>query len=130
MSTMSKIAVIALIGVIAWVVFGPGIGPIFTRLLSPSETVVLSTTTEGEDGVTVEEFQELEIITLLGFDGIPAILDPTFVSAERAEDWMDPDEPVLGLSINGDSRAYSVRMLSQHEIVNDVVGGLPVAVTW
>lgn len=130
MSRRTQIAMILLVAVVAWVAFGPGIGPIFTSLLTPSETVVLSTTTEGDNGVPVEEFQELEIVTLLGFDGIPAILDPTFVSAERAEDWMDPDESVLGLSINGDSRAYSIRMLSRHEIVNDVVGGLPLAVTW
>ena len=43
---------------------------------------------------------------------------------------MEPDEHVLGLSINGDHRAYSLRMLSSHEIVNDVVGGVPVAATW
>ena len=43
---------------------------------------------------------------------------------------MDGDEQVLGLSIDGDSRAYPIKMLSRHEIVNDVVGGKPVAVTW
>lgn len=70
------------------------------------------------------------MVTFLGFDGIPAILDPLFVSAGEANEWMEPDEQVLGLTINGDTRAYSVRMLSRHEIVNDVVGGVPVAVTW
>ncbi len=74
--------------------------------------------------------QQVELVTLLGFDGIPAILDPEFVSAEDAERWMDADEQVLGLSINGESRAYSIKMLSRHEIVNDVVGGEAVAVTW
>ena len=43
---------------------------------------------------------------------------------------MKSNELVLGLSINGDSRAYPIPMLSSHEIVNDVVGGEPVAVTW
>ena len=70
------------------------------------------------------------MVTLLGFDAIPAILDPEFVTAAEAEDWMLPDEQVLGLSINGEHRAYSVPLLSRHEIVNDVVGGVPVAVTW
>ena len=74
--------------------------------------------------------RSLELVTLLGFDAIPAILDPEFVSAEEAEPWMDPSEQVLGLSINGDNRVYSIKMLSRHEIVNDVVGGVPVAVTW
>ncbi len=43
---------------------------------------------------------------------------------------MRPEELVLGLSINGDHRAYSLPFLSSHEIVNDTVGGVPVAVTW
>ena len=74
--------------------------------------------------------QELKLVTVLGYDAISAILDPAFVSVAEAMDWMEPDEQVLGLSINGDHRAYSVRMLSRHEVVNDIVGGTPVAVTW
>ena len=130
MLTVTRIAILVLIAVVVWVALGPGIGQTLTRLLYPSETIVLSSTTQAANGALVEEHRELELITLLGFDGIPAILSPTFVSAERAEEWMDPSEPILGLSIDGDSRAYSIRMLSRHEIVNDVVGGLPLAVTW
>ena len=130
MLTITKISLMALIAVVVWVAFGPGIGQTLTRLMAPSETVVLSSTSRAENGDLVEEHRELEIITLLGFDGIPAILNPAFVSAENAEEWMDESEPVLGLSIDGDSRAYSIRMLSRHEIVNDVVGGVPLAVTW
>ena len=74
--------------------------------------------------------EDLEIVTLLGFDAIPAILEPEFVDAARADEWLDDDDLVIGVSINGDSRAYSVPMLSAHEIVNDVVGGAPIAVTW
>ena len=76
------------------------------------------------------EPRTLEIITVLGYDAIPAILDPRFFTPSEAADQMQPNEQVLGLSINDDSRAYSIRMLSRHEIVNDVVGGVPVAVTW
>ena len=75
-------------------------------------------------------FEDLEIVTLLPYDGIPAILDPAFVSAEEAWYQYSSDETVLGLSINGEHRAYSVPYLSSREIVNDVVGGVPVAVTW
>lgn len=74
--------------------------------------------------------QDYEIITLLGFDAIPAILAPEMVGADAADEWMVDNEPVVGVSINGDHRAYSIPMLSRHEIVNDVVGGQPVAVTW
>lgn len=76
------------------------------------------------------EYDDLEIVTLLGFDAIRAILEPEFVDAAQADEWLADDVPVIGVSINGDSRAYTVPMLSVHEIVNDVVGGVPVAVTW
>ena len=77
-----------------------------------------------------QQDQDYEIITLLGFDAIPAILAPEMVGADAADEWMVDNEPVVGVSINGDHRAYSIPMLSRHEIVNDVVGGQPVAVTW
>lgn len=92
-----------------------------------------SSQTPSDDGdvrTLATEDDELEIVTLLGFDAIRAILEPEFVDAAQADEWLDDDVPVIGVSINGDSRAYTVPMLSVHEIVNDVVGGEPVAVTW
>lgn len=64
-----------------------------------------------------------------GRDGIPAVDAPRFV-AVAAEDGLDPREPVIALSIAGDSRAYPLRVLTWHEIVNDTVGNVPVAVTY
>ncbi len=76
------------------------------------------------------ERNRLNLLTVLPFDSIPAILDPQFISAQQADLSYEPDEKVLGVSINGDIRAYSVRFLSRHEIVNDTVGGVKIAVTW
>ena len=76
------------------------------------------------------ETLDLMIITIIGKDGIRAILEPSFLSADAASGQMKPNERVLGLSINGDHRAYPLSLMSQHEIVNDTVGGTPVAVTW
>lgn len=73
---------------------------------------------------------EYKIVTLLPPDAIPAIFDPQFLSAEEADQQYEPNEMVLGVEINGDARAYSVPHLSGHEIVNDTVGGVPIAVTW
>ena len=70
------------------------------------------------------------IVTLLGFDGIQSIEEPRFVSPDIADETYDPTELILGVEIEGDARAYSVPLLSRHEIVNDVVGGKPIAVTW
>ena len=76
------------------------------------------------------ERRKLEIITILPKDAIPAILNPTFVSMEVADGRFGDLELVLGLSVNGEHRAYSTSQLSSREIVNDTVGGVPVAVTW
>ena len=63
-------------------------------------------------------------------DGIPAIDRPKFISARYAGTWLDAREPVIALEIAGDARAYPLQILIYHEIVNDVVGGVPVAVTF
>ena len=128
MSALPKIALFAIVGFMVLVLFVPSFRQILTRLSTSSETLVVPN--EDEEGEGVASGRELEIVTLLGFDAIPAILNPELVTASEAEASMDRDEQVLGLSINGEHRAYSIRMLSRHEIVNDVVGGVPVAVTW
>ncbi len=74
--------------------------------------------------------RDLDIVTLLEFDAIKAIDDPEFLSPEEVGDTYPPNEKVIGVSIDGDSRAYSVPMLSRHEIVNDTVGGVKIAITW
>jgi len=62
-------------------------------------------------------------------DGIPPIDDPSFERADRV-DWLEDTEPVLSLTVGGETRAYPLRVMTWHEIVNDVVGGVPVAVTY
>ncbi len=62
-------------------------------------------------------------------DGIPAIDHPRFVSIAEAGD-LAPNEPVIGLIIDGEARAYPARILIWHEIVNDTVSGVPVSVTF
>ncbi|MFQ5947744.1 MAG: DUF3179 domain-containing protein [Acidimicrobiia bacterium] len=63
-------------------------------------------------------------------DGIPPIDDPRFVTVEEADGYLQPEEPVVVLEIDGDARAYPVQVLIWHEIVNDVVGGVPVSITY
>jgi hypothetical protein len=60
-------------------------------------------------------------------DGIPAIDNPKFVKDAR---FVSDDDLVIGLSINGQSRAYPLSILVWHEIVNDKIGNTPVAVTY
>ena len=63
-------------------------------------------------------------------DGIPPLDQPSFTTPEEADGWLRPLEPVVSLELNGDARAYSLQILIWHEIVNDVVGGVPVTVTF
>ena len=62
-------------------------------------------------------------------DGIPSIDEPKFHTPSEV-DFLEDNEPVLALDIDGDVRAYPVQILTWHEIVNDTVGGMPVAVTY
>lgn len=133
---MAKVVVLVVVGVMAVILLVPSVRQGFSRVLSSSETVVVpprpgtAANNIPEPGQQSTTGQEFKMVTLLGYDAIPAILDPEFLSAEDAQTQYRPDEQVLGLSINGDNRAYSIPMLSRHEIVNDEVGGVPLAVTW
>jgi hypothetical protein len=65
-----------------------------------------------------------------GKDGIPSIDHPKFVSQEDASEWLQGREPVISLEINGEARAYPIQILMWHEIVNDILGGKSVVVTF
>ncbi|MFU8848342.1 MAG: DUF3179 domain-containing protein [Opitutales bacterium] len=62
-------------------------------------------------------------------DGIPSIDQPQFTPA-HAVNFLQDDDIVIGFIHEGEVRAYPFRILTWHEIVNDTVGGLPVAVTY
>ncbi len=72
----------------------------------------------------------LQIVTLLPPDAIPAINNPSFITAEEADGQLRLTDLVIGVSINGEHRAYGAAFLSAHEIVNDTLGGRAIAVTW
>jgi len=62
-------------------------------------------------------------------DGIPALTDPKFVSVHEAE-YLNPKDRVLGININGEAKAYPIKILNWHEIVNDRVGGKEILVSY
>ena len=63
-------------------------------------------------------------------DGIPSIDEPSFWDADEADAELDDRDVVFGLVRNDEVRAYPQTILAQHEIVNDVVGGEAVSVTY
>jgi hypothetical protein len=64
-----------------------------------------------------------------GKDGIPALDRPHFLPTGQVS-FLKPREPVIELVSHGQARAYPLQILVWHEIVNDRVGGIPVAVTF
>ena len=63
-------------------------------------------------------------------DGIISVDEPAFESVAAAAEWLTARDPVIFFAHNGDVRAYPLAILIWHEIVNDEVGGMPVAVTF
>jgi len=63
------------------------------------------------------------------FDAIKAIEQPNMISPVEAT-MLALDEPVFGIEINGDARAYPLRYLDRHEMANDIIGGVPVSIAY
>ena len=78
----------------------------------------------------VVDGKRYEVAKILSQDAIPAIFSPNFYTPKEAEHQYRETDLVIGVSIGDEHRAYHVAYLSAHEIVNDVVGGRPIAVTW
>lgn len=64
-----------------------------------------------------------------GRDGIMALSYPEFVSSGEA-DYLSDDDRVLGVAVGGEAKAYPIGLLNRHEVVNDLIGGQPIAVTY
>ena len=62
-------------------------------------------------------------------DGIPAIDIPHFTAAQQV-DWIEDREPVISVTVGDETRGYPLQILTWHEIANDELGGVPVAVTF
>ncbi len=62
-------------------------------------------------------------------EGIPSLDNPRMVAAAEAT-WLEPDEAVFGAELNGEQRAYPLRMLDWHEMLNDQLGGEPITLSY
>ncbi|MCY3572164.1 MAG: DUF3179 domain-containing (seleno)protein [Chloroflexi bacterium] len=63
-------------------------------------------------------------------DGIPPLEFPTQVLPEDAAQWINDTDVVVGVEIDGDARAYPIRIIAWHEMVNDTIGGVPVSLAY
>jgi hypothetical protein len=97
---------------------------------SPKENVPSALDSAEQDGLPDPLVNPSEIIS--GGpppEGIPPIDTPRFHPAADVE-FLKDTEPVLALRVGDDDRAYPVQIMTWHEIVNDVVGGVPVSVSY
>ena len=62
-------------------------------------------------------------------DGIPDLQNAPVVTADEQE-YLLPGDRIFGVSINGEHRAYPLRIVNAHEMANDVLGGEPIALAY
>ena len=91
--------------------------------------VALSSLIWAPHDLPAHDLRPEDIVTIFPKDAIPAILSPSFEEGSVVS-WLKGKEAVIGIEINGDSRAYPVSILRRVEIINDRVGGIPIAVSW
>lgn len=63
-------------------------------------------------------------------DAFPVLDEPAMKSAPEADRFLFDSEPVIGLTIGGEARAYPISVMGRHELANDTCGGKPIAVSW
>jgi len=97
---------------------------------APAEARIDLSTTKGREASFLRDFDHSALVLGAGVDQIPAIDEPQFDAAAQASAVLRPESLVVGVELDGDARAYPTNLLSLHEVVNDVVGGTPIVVTW
>jgi len=81
------------------------------------------------DGVKTEIRLEQMVWGGVAKDGIPELNNPPLLAAAEAG-YLESTDRVFGVSINGEHRAYPLRILNPHEMANDVIGGVPISLAY
>ena len=142
---VAALSTLAAVAIVVWAVraqgplasLSPPASPVARTTATPAESdsqasanqqvATLSEETPLQSSKVVE-VDVRQIRQLLPKDAIAPIYDPEFSSAQDAD--IDPKELVIGVELNGESRAYPIGPLVYREMVNDSVGGIPILVTW
>lgn len=107
-------------------VFGMAfVGISILRIIMVQREIVQYRATQAENKQMVAE-----MVTDGPRDKIPAINEPKYENERSASEWLLPNDIVFGMVFQGATIAYPQRILVWHEIVNDVIGGTPVAITY
>ncbi len=88
-----------------------------------------STPTRGQP--SARDSLTSDIKTILPVDAIRAVDNPRYITVDKARKaGFEDDMQVIGVELGGEAHAFPIGYLSQHEIVNDRLGGKNIAVTW
>ena len=83
-----------------------------------------------EPGITRSRVDLTEVVWGgVRLDGIPPLEQPPHILPEQAT-WLWPGDRVFGVSINGEHRAYPLRIMNAHELANDTLGGEPISLVY
>ena len=82
-------------------------------------------------GILPEPKEEIGV-RVVPRDAFPVFDNPEFVNAQTAElkGYVHNRDPVIGIVINGEAKAYPISTMGIHELGNDTLGGVPIAVSW
>ncbi len=83
----------------------------------------------NERGSDLEEDYRRHSRRVVARDAFPVLFDPKLTPAAEAKGIRD-DEPVIGVAINGEAKAYPIIIMGRHELANDTCGGIPIAASW
>lgn len=94
---------------------------------SPSNLRTVNWTTDFCQSIV--DFEEILVGNPVK-DGIPSVTDPAMESIASAAEWLNQRSPVIAVEIAGEARAYPLAILMWHEIANDELADIPIAVTF
>jgi hypothetical protein len=91
--------------------------------------IVTSTTVQG---ASKKKKKENIGVQVLPKDSFPVLNNPKFVDINRAEKkkYVSDNDAVIGIVIDDVAKAYQIKVMGIHELANDTIAGIPVAVTW
>ena len=107
-----------------------GIDPRFSGFLPSGVKIDIDLTEVIWGGVAVDGIPDLQNPPMLSAEEVKEPRFPVGIRDESLEPYPLPDDRVFGVSINGDHRAYPLRVANPHELINDVVGGEPISLVY
>ncbi len=79
---------------------------------------------------SLEEEYQANSFRAVSRDSFPVLTNPPMDTSEKGDRILHPNEWVIGIALKGEAKAYPVDVMGFHELINDTVGRIPIAVGW